>query len=60
MEIRSTHMTLQAEAAEQEGALCHGLGGPLCLWTLTQIINTFFGEQSQLCTSFGNINHSRS
>lgn len=60
MEIRSTHMTLQAEAAEQEGALCHGLGGPLCLWTLTQIINTFFGEQSQLRTSFGNVNHSRS
>lgn len=57
MKIRSTHMTLQAEAAEQEA---HGLGGPLCLWTLTQIINTFFGEQSQLRTSFGNVNHSRS
>lgn len=57
MEVRSTHMTLQAEAAEQEGTLCHGLGGSLCLWTLTQIINTFFGEQSQLRTSFGNVNH---
>lgn len=60
MEIISTHMTPQAEAAEQEGALCHGFGGSLCLWTLTQIINASFGEQSQLHSSFGNVNHSRS
>lgn len=50
----------QAQATEQEGVLCHGLLGPLCLWTLTQIINMFFGEQSQLHTDFGNVNHSRS